>query len=181
MELPHHIEKKISRVPFSGCWAWMGATANGEYGLQQFKGKLRLAHRVVLELSGVDVPADKVVMHICDVRCCVNPHHLAVGTAKDNMADMYQKGRARPPKGDAHWTRRDPVRGRLHGLGSIEQARSNGFNGKHPGVTSDVMRQIREAHLTNPKRSMKALGEPYGINWNTVTKIVKRISPWHID
>lgn len=34
------------------------------------------------------------VLHQCDVRSCVNPDHLFVGSQKDNVYDMIGKGRA---------------------------------------------------------------------------------------
>jgi hypothetical protein len=33
------------------------------------------------------------VLHRCDVRCCVNPDHLFLGTDQDNYDDMIAKGR----------------------------------------------------------------------------------------
>lgn len=33
------------------------------------------------------------VLHKCDVRNCVNPDHLFIGTQKDNINDMDSKGR----------------------------------------------------------------------------------------
>jgi hypothetical protein len=34
------------------------------------------------------------VLHHCDVRCCVNPAHLWLGTMKENTHDAIKKNRA---------------------------------------------------------------------------------------
>jgi hypothetical protein len=59
-------------------------------------GKLTpmLLHRIVLALSGVDVPPNKCVMHTCDNPSCVNPDHLVLGTKHDNNSDMRIKKRS---------------------------------------------------------------------------------------
>jgi hypothetical protein len=44
------------------------------------------------------IPAGLCVLHRCDVRPCINPDHLFLGTQKDNMADMAAKmGHERRP------------------------------------------------------------------------------------
>lgn len=34
-----------------------------------------------------------MVCHHCDVKCCVNPDHLFVGTHRDNVVDAIAKGK----------------------------------------------------------------------------------------
>lgn len=51
------------------------------------------AHRFSLQLTGVQVLPELVVMHKCDNPSCVNPDHLSIGTHKQNTADAMTKGR----------------------------------------------------------------------------------------
>lgn len=88
------------------CWLWTGANLGGKwpYGMLGKPGDptvLYKAHRLSWELHVGPIPDGLFVLHKCDVPLCVNPDHLFLGTAADNMADMVQKGRARGgrPKG----------------------------------------------------------------------------------
>lgn len=83
--------EKVALSP-SGCWLWLGMTAHG-YGYIWNEGRMLRAHRVSYELHFKRPPDELVVMHTCDVRGCVNPEHLRLGTASDNMRDCVEKGR----------------------------------------------------------------------------------------
>lgn len=48
-------------------------------------------------------------MHICDVKACVNPDHLATGTRLDNMKDRDQKGRYKIPTSRKFLSREEKV------------------------------------------------------------------------
>jgi len=39
------------------------------------------------------IPNELQVLHKCDVRNCINPEHLFLGTNTDNVADKMSKGR----------------------------------------------------------------------------------------
>ena len=86
------IEHKSVAVPFSGCWIWMGATNKG-YGQLTYKGQHMMAHRASFIAHNPDAPRPKLVCHECDVRECVNPHHLYSGDFVTNRADMLTRKR----------------------------------------------------------------------------------------
>lgn len=87
---------RVTKTPT--CWLWSGCLFGNGYGdFSPTKEKRHiLAHRFSYEIHLGEIPNGMHVCHRCDVRNCVNPAHLFIGTAKDNMLDMIQKGRRTP-------------------------------------------------------------------------------------
>jgi hypothetical protein len=83
---------KVAYGLASDCWYWVGSRHKLGYGI--FNDKK--AHRVSWEMYHGPIPGKLFVCHRCDVRCCVNPSHLFLGTQSDNMRDMVAKGRRGP-------------------------------------------------------------------------------------
>ena len=73
------------------CWGWTGATNATGYGY--FGTPATPAHRVAWARTHGLVPDGMHVLHTCDMRLCVNPAHLYLGTHQDNMRDRMARGR----------------------------------------------------------------------------------------
>lgn len=87
------------RVDKNGCWIWMGCKRRG-YGRLTRNHKWFNAHRYSYEMHVGKIPTDRLCLHRCDVKACVNPNHLYLGDAFDNARDAVERGRLGDRKGE---------------------------------------------------------------------------------
>jgi transposase len=126
------------------CWLWRGAGAPWYGNFNGPRKKFYKTHRFSWEIHNGPIPDGLWVLHKCDVQACVNPDHLWLGTARDNIRDMWQKGRG------------------------VAYDRSGG-NHPRTHLTERDVRTIRTEIVEGV--SYKELGEKYKISNQTVCSI----------
>lgn len=131
-------------VTESGCWIFTGCTTLDGYGRIRYKGETKLAHVVSYEIFKGTVPDNLMVMHSCDVRCCINPDHLGIGSHNDNMKDMTSKGR---------------------------QAVMYGSDNSNCKLSDDAVDEI-VSRYTLEKISQKTLAAEYGVSQQLISGII---------
>lgn len=87
-------DRYVVPEPNSGCWLWDGPVRPNGYGRVSADGRMGMsAHREAYRRYVADIPPGKDVLHSCDVRCCVNPDHLRLGTSVENAQDRVDRDR----------------------------------------------------------------------------------------
>jgi hypothetical protein len=137
------------------CIIWTGLT-RGRYGKMRTGGRKYIkVHRVSYQLHHGEIPEQMVVMHSCDNPMCINPSHLSVGTQRENVIDMYQKGRGSNRKGE---------------------------NNKRSKLKDDDIRTIRARHKRYcHKDGSRPISRDYGVSKTVIDAIINGKTWGHIQ
>ena len=129
-----------------GCILWnLGRDAIGYGRTTHTPTGENKAHRISWQLARGLIPKGQRVLHRCDVRHCVNPDHLFLGTQADNVADMVAKGRNRSP-----------------GLPGTKNPQAK--------LTENIVREMRRLH--GGGKSQHQLAREWGVSPMTVNRAV---------
>lgn len=132
------------------CWLWTGSKYKNGYGRIRSLKRGLLTHRVAWELTYGPIPDELQVCHKCDVRNCVRPDHLFLGTNDDNIRDMHSKNR--------------------HVYGARQHMAK---------LDDDKVRNIRELYEQG-NISKKQLAERFGVSATSIDDVVKFKSWKHV-
>lgn len=133
-----HIKKHSVPEPNTGCWLWTRSVDGKGYGAITYAKKHQRAHRISYAAFKDIIPEGLYVCHKCDVRACVNPDHLFLGTLQENFKDMRLKGRS--CKGSKKWSAKlteEQV------LAIRKDSRSSFVIGKEYGVSKVAIEMIK--------------------------------------
>jgi hypothetical protein len=150
-KLPMELRWVINDV--TDCWEVVShkKDANGYIPLKRNYKTIK-AHRYMFMKHKGNIPDELVVRHKCDVRHCVNPDHLELGTPADNARDASERGRIVTQRGSNHKNSKLTE----HQVLEIKRRLNNGEKASHIYFDYDV-----------PRRSISAIKT--GRSWGWLT------------
>lgn len=163
--LEERFTEKVSPEPNAGCWLWDGPYMGTGYGVlslgRRSEGRM-MAHRLSWTLYRGPIPDGLCVLHRCDVRICVNPAHLFLGTRQDNTRDMMQKGRE--ARGDRHGSRTKPKEFR-------DGCRRGGVRGDEHHQAKLSRAKVEEIMLLKGAATLRDVAARYGVSISAISRV----------
>lgn len=165
MDAKTRLNRKILKTQ-DGCWVFTGSKDRYGYGWFMGAGEKK-AHRASYAIHVAAVPEGMSVLHRCDVRDCVNPEHLFIGTNADNTRDCIQKGRGK-----------FGARGVRNGMNTHPEKRSPGSKNGSAMLTEAAVLEIRVRRARG--ESCASLGIAFGVGPAAIGHISRRETWKHV-
>lgn len=170
IEMARSRSKRVPSFVGSDCWLWLGDIGDTGYARIHYTGEGKKgSYRLSRVMLGLGRGNKMCALHKCDVRACVNPDHLYVGTVTQNVHDMLARGRHRYKferfRGDKHPMAKlteDDVRKVFLRLNCGEsQASIARTLGVHAGAIQSIACGKNWAHLKlRPREALRLLEKP---------------------
>lgn len=94
------------QVDENGCWLWTGDKLKGYANVS----KVGRVNRLMFRHKYGPIPPWLFMCHHCDVKACINPDHLYLGTNADNMRDKRIRDRAKGERSSINKLNDDQVK-----------------------------------------------------------------------
>lgn len=162
MRLIERFESQIDKVD-SGCWLWTGEIVGHGGGILRMGRQILSAYRLSYEIYKEEIPKDMCVCHSCDVRSCVNPDHLWLGTHAENMADAAKKNRMHPGEQSAQSKLKETQVIQiveLYKTGNYSQQQLSDMFGVAHSIISGIITGKNWKHLDLDRSFRKGRGSP---------------------
>ena len=91
--------KLLSKIHTNEKGCWIRGNDSSIYTTIKWNDKIQQAHRVSYEIfKGQKIPSHLFGCHECDVKACINPDHIFIGSNGLNIQDARIKGIVFPVK-----------------------------------------------------------------------------------
>jgi len=167
--------KRVEKRGPDECWLWRGLLTRGGYGSIRIGRKMVTTHRVSYFISFGQITNGLHALHKCDVRNCVNPAHIFLGTNLENMIDREAKGRNKPQRGDKNGARLYPerlMRGDGHWARTNPEKVKRGIHQYAAKLSDEKVREARARHAAGGV-TFTDLGKEYGVSNVAITNAIR--------
>lgn len=139
---------KVRRT--DNCWIWTAKISPFGYGrFWDETQRETAAHKFAYIDTYGPIPEGLLVCHKCDVRHCVRPDHLFLGTQKDNIQDAIKKNR-------------------FPQMFSLKRG-----GGRKPVLSKEDLHEIRSLYSSGV-HSQQAIANMFNVSQNCISKITLR-------